>query len=149
MGTLGRPSAVPPDSSIPHQPWTLGISDPRSLELTSKLEDRVRRWNEDWRHGFIDYGQDDDGTGAALGLPSGGFALPEWADDVDPVAWYRAGRAIAAHLADELPSVAVRLAAVSYLCAPRFLAGRQPGGAGPERSRRKFDNGRAAGAQNE
>lgn len=101
-------------------PGLLGIPTPRSLGLTSQLEDRIWRWNEDWRHGFIDYGRDHGGTGAELGLPNQGFALPEWADDVDPIAWYREGRAIAAQLADELPGVEVRLDAVSYLCAPRF-----------------------------
>ena len=101
-------------------PGPVGFPTPRSLGLTSHLEDRIWRWNEDWRHGFIAYGRDDDGTGAALGLPNGGFDLPEWADDVDPVTWYREGRAIATQLADELPGVAVRLDAISYLCAPRF-----------------------------
>ena len=76
-------------------PGPVGFPTPRSLGLTSHLEDRIWRWNEDWRHGFI-------------------------ADDVDPVTWYREGRAIATQLADELPGVAVRLDAISYLCAPRF-----------------------------
>lgn len=111
-----------------HQPPRLrgpgvfvGFSTPRSLGLSVKLEERLRQWNEDWRHGFLDYGRDDDGTSAVLGLPNGGFALPEWADGIDPATWYREGRAIAASLADQLPGVKVRLSAVRYVCAPRFL----------------------------
>ncbi|MDV6300123.1 hypothetical protein R3P82_13520 [Dietzia maris] len=111
-----------------HQPPRLrtgpgpgGFPTPRSLGLTSQLEDRLRQWNEEWHRGFLGYGRDDDGASADLGLPNGGFALPEWADDVDPVAWYREGHAIAASLADQLPGVTVRLRAIRYVCAPRFL----------------------------
>ena len=102
-------------------PGPRGFPTPRSLGLTSQLEDRIWRWNEDWHRGFLDYGQDDEATSADLGLPNGGFALPEWADDVDPADWYREGRAIAASLADQLPGVTVRLRAIHYVCAPRYL----------------------------
>ena len=101
-------------------PGPAGFATPRSLGLTSELEERLRRWNDDWRHGFVDYGSDRDDEGTALGLPVGGWGLPRWGDGVDPTAWYREGRAIAARLAEELPGVRVRLAAVRYVCAPRF-----------------------------
>ena len=64
---------------------------------------------------------------------------------MDPAAWYREGRAIAARLAAELPGVRVRLAAVRYVCAPRFLHATKiydddefyiPATAGPARTRR-------------
>ncbi|GLB63810.1 hypothetical protein NCCP2495_16890 [Dietzia sp. NCCP-2495] len=115
-----------------HQPPRLragpgrgGFTTPRSLGLTSDLEERLRRWNEDWRHGFLGYGPatgsgPDADSGAALGLPGYGFALPRWVGGVDPVAWYREGHAIAARLAEELPGVRVRLSAVRYVCAGRF-----------------------------
>lgn len=118
---MGRVAAVPPAPSAPHRSGSRGFPTPRSLGLTSQLEDRLRQWNEEWHRGFLGYGRDDDGASADLGLPNGGFALPEWADDVDPVAWYREGHAIAASLADQLPGVTVRLRAIRYVCAPRFL----------------------------
>ena len=111
-----------------HQPPRLrtgagpgGFATPRSLGLTAELEERLRRWNDDWLRGFIDYGSGPEDSGARFGLPGYGFALPRWSDDVDPVAWYREGRAIAAHLADELAGVKVRLVAARYVCALRFL----------------------------
>ena len=102
-------------------PGPAGFATPRSLGLTAELEERLRRWNDDWRRGFIDYGSGPEDSGARFGLPGYGFALPRWSDDVDPVAWYREGRAIAASLADELPGVTVRLTAGRYVCASLFL----------------------------
>src|SRR5699024_11952542 len=83
--------------------------------------ERLLRWNDDWLRGSIAYGSGPEGSGARCGLPGYGFALPRWSDDVAPVAWYREGRAIAAHLADELAGVKVRLVAARYVCALRFL----------------------------
>lgn len=40
---------------------------------------------------------------------------------MNPAIWYGEGLAIAAQLADELPGVKVRLAAIRYVCAPWFL----------------------------
>lgn len=97
------------------------FSSPRSLGLTADLEERLRRWNEDWRRGFIDYNSDGLDTGSDLGLPNYGYGLPRWSDDVNPAIWYGEGLAIAAQLADELPGVKVRLAAIRYVCAPWFL----------------------------
>src|SRR5699024_9151694 len=34
----------------------VGFATPRSLGLTAELEERLRRWNDDWRRGFVDYG---------------------------------------------------------------------------------------------
>lgn len=116
------------DGALPyHQPPRLkagpgpgGFATPRSLDLSVELEDRLRRWNEDWRRGFVDYDSDGLDTGRDLGLPGYGYGLPRWADSVDPAAWYREGRAIAAQLAAELPGVRVRLSAIKYVCAPRL-----------------------------
>lgn len=102
-------------------PGPVGFATPRSLDLTAELEERLRRWNEDWRRGFVDYSSDGEDTGRDLGLPGYGYGVPRWSADVNPTAWYREGRAIAACLADELPGVTVRLAAIRYVCAPRFL----------------------------
>ena len=117
------------DGALPyHQPPRLkagpgpaGFATPRSLDLSVELEERLRRWNEDWRRGFADYDSDGVDTARDLGLPGYGYGLPRWNDGADPAAWYREGRAIAARLADELPGVTVRLAAIRYVCAPRFL----------------------------
>lgn len=102
-------------------PGPAGFATPRSLGLTPALEERLRVWNEDWRRGFVDHDSDGVDTGRDLGLPGYGYGLPRWSADVDPVAWYREGRAIAERLAAELPGVRVRLSAVRYVCAPRFL----------------------------
>ena len=98
----------------------IGFATPRSLGLTAELEERLRVWNEEWRRGFLDYDSDGVDTGRDLGLPGYGYGLPRWSADVDPVAWYREGRTIAARLAAELPGVTVRLTAVRYVCAPRL-----------------------------
>lgn len=90
-------------------PGPVGFPTPRSLGLTSQLADRIGRWNDDWRKGFLGYASDVDDSGRTLGLPWYGFGLPRWGNGVDPVGWYREGRAIAAGLADELPGVRVRL----------------------------------------
>lgn len=97
------------------------FSSPRSLGLTVDLEERLRRWNEDWRCGFVDYGAGSGESGDALGLPGYGYGVPLWSDGVNPAVWYGEGRAIAARLAYELPGVRVRLAAIRYVCAPSFL----------------------------
>lgn len=111
-----------------HQPPRLrtssgpvGFATPRSLGLTTELEERLCRWNEDWRRGFVDYDSDGVGTGRDLGLSGYGYGLPRWTDGVAPAAWYREGREIAAQLAAELPGVRVRLSAIKYVCAPRLL----------------------------
>lgn len=96
------------------------FATPRSLGLSAELGDRILRWNDDWRRGFVDYGRDDD-EGAALGLPGYGYGVPIWGDDVDPVAWYREGLAIAEQLAEELPGVEIELVAIRNVCAPRFV----------------------------
>ncbi|MBB1058611.1 hypothetical protein G6020_14730 [Dietzia sp. B19] len=102
-------------------PGPVGFSTPRSLGLTADLEERLRRWNEDWRRGFVDYSTDGRDAGSELGFPGYGYGVPRWSDAVNPATWYGEGLAIAAQLADELPGVKVRLAAISYVCAPRFL----------------------------
>ena len=146
----GLPYHQPP--RLLTSPGPVGFATPRSLGLTAELEVRLRRWNDDWRRGFIDYATESpasatvaDPVGADLGLPGYGFGLPRWGDGVDPAAWYREGRAIAARLAAELPGVTVRLAAVRYVCAPRFLHATRiydddeffiPATAGPARTRR-------------
>lgn len=145
----GLPYHQPP--RLLTSPGPVGFATPRSLGLTAELEVRLRRWNDDWRRGFIDYATESpasatvaDPVGADLGLPGYGFGLPRWGDGVDPAAWYREGRAIAARLAAELPGVTVRLAAVRYVCAQRFLHATRiyddeffiPATVGPARPRR-------------
>lgn len=84
-----------------------------------ELEARIQRWNDDWRRGFVDYGRDDDGAGS--GFAGYGYGVPVWAEDVDPVAWYREGLSIAERLAEELPGVEVELVAIRNVCSDRFL----------------------------
>lgn len=97
------------------------FSSPHSLGLTADLEERLRRWNDDWRRGFVDYSSDGRDAGSGLELPGYGYGVPRWSDGVKPAAWYGEGRAIAAQLADELAGVKVSLAAIRYVCAPQFL----------------------------
>lgn len=110
-------------------PGPVGFSTPRSLGLSRELEERLRRWNEDWRRGFVDYADESDSTGRELGLPEGGWGLPRWGHGVEPTAWYREGREIARMLAQELPGVEVTLWVDRYVYAlrPRRLTGRLDG----------------------
>lgn len=99
----------------------MSFATPRSLGLSTDLEDRLLSWNDDWRRGFVSYGDNDDGGGGELGLRGGGYGVPVWADEVDPVAWYREGLALANQLAEQLPGVEVSLAAIRNVCSPRQL----------------------------
>lgn len=99
----------------------MGFPTPRSLGLSSELEERLRRWNEIWQRGYLGVDTDRNDAVSDLGLTGIGFDLPYWSDDVDPVAWYREGLGIAARLAEELPGVPVRLDVADYVHARRFL----------------------------
>lgn len=87
----------------------MGFPTPRSLGLTADLEDRLRRWNDDWVRGYLGFGSGRDPVVSDLGLAGIGFDLPRWSDDVDPLDWYREGMGIAARMAEELPGVPIRL----------------------------------------
>lgn len=99
----------------------MGFPTPRSLDLTADLEERLRKWNDDWNRGYLGISSGRDRSVTDLGLTGIGFDLPRWSDDVDPIDWYREGMVIAAQMAEELPGVPIRLDVADYVHARRFL----------------------------